>query len=65
MLLPVIAQSLLLTGIKRAWIVHDNGLDEIALHGTTQLIEITNGIMQEKTISPKDFGLARYTNLIN
>jgi len=60
-LLPVIAQSLLLTGVKRAWVVHGSGLDEIALHGETQLIEITNDTMQEKTISPEDFGLSRYT----
>ncbi|WP_426358029.1 anthranilate phosphoribosyltransferase [Pseudocolwellia sp. HL-MZ19] len=60
-LLPVIAQSLLLTGVKRAWVVHGSGLDEIALHGETQLIEIANCTMQEKTISPEDFGLSRYT----
>lgn len=60
-LIPVIAQSLLLTGVKRAWVVHGSGLDEIALHGETQLIEIANGTMQEKTISPEDFGLSRYT----
>ena len=60
-LLPVIAQSLLLTGVKRAWVVHGSGLDEIALHGETQLIEIANGTMVEKTISPEDFGLSRYT----
>lgn len=60
-LIPVIAQSLSLTGVKRAWVVHGSGLDEIALHGETQLIEIVNGAMQEKTISPEDFGLQRYT----
>lgn len=60
-LLPIIAQSLLLTGVKRAWVVHGSGLDEIALHGETQLIEIANGTTQEKTVSPEDFGLARYT----
>jgi len=42
-LIPVIAQSLSLTGVKRAWVVHGSGLDEIALHGETQLIEIVNG----------------------
>jgi len=60
-LIPVIAQSLSLTGVKRAWVVHGSGLDEIALHGETQLIEIVNGEMQEKTITPEDFGLSRYT----
>lgn len=60
-LIPVIAQSLSLTGVKRAWVVHGSGLDEIALHGETQLIEIVDGAMQEKTITPEDFGLSRYT----
>jgi len=60
-LIPVIAQSLSLTGVKRAWVVHGSGLDEIALHGETQLIEIVNDEMQEKTITPEDFGLSRYT----
>lgn len=60
-LIPVMAQSLLLTGVKRAWVVHGSGLDEIALHGETQLIEIANNTMEEKTISPEDFGLPRYT----
>jgi len=60
-LLPIIAQSILLTGVKRAWVVHGSGLDEIALHGETQIIEIANGTMLNKTISPEDFGLSPYT----
>lgn len=60
-LLSIIAQSLLLTGVKRAWVVHGSGLDEIALHGKTQLIEIANNQLHKKTITPEDFGLTRYT----
>jgi anthranilate phosphoribosyltransferase len=56
-LIPVIAKSLQLTGTKRAWVVHGSGLDEIALHGSSQLIELNNGELTEKTISPADFGL--------
>ena len=60
-LLPIIAESLQLTGVKRSWVVHGSGLDEIALHGETQIIETHNGTSIKKTITPEDFGLTRYT----
>lgn len=60
-LLKPIAQALQLTGVKRAFVVHGCGLDEIALHGDTQLIEINNEQLIERTISPQDFGLQNYS----
>lgn len=60
-LLTTIAQALLLTGVERAFVVHGSGLDEIALHGDTQLIEINDGQLIERTISPADFGLDNYS----
>lgn len=60
-LISVIAKSLILTGVKHAWVVHGSGLDEIALHGETQLTEINDGKLSEKIISPEDFGLTRFT----
>ncbi|MBL4908757.1 MAG: anthranilate phosphoribosyltransferase [Alteromonadaceae bacterium] len=60
-LINPIAESLLLTGVKRAWVVHGSGLDEIALHGQTQVTEIFNGKLIEKTIQPADFGLKNYS----
>jgi anthranilate phosphoribosyltransferase len=60
-LLQPIAQALLLTGVEQAWVVHGSGLDEIALHGTTDIIEIKAGQLTTRTISPQDFGLASYT----
>mgnify|MGYP002700285058 CR=1 FL=1 len=60
-LLHPIGEALLLTGVKRAFVVHGSGLDEIALHGVTQVIEIKSGQLIERTISPKDFGLENYT----
>ena len=60
-LIDTIAKALTLTGVKRAWVVHGNGLDEIALHGETQVTEISNGQLTERTITPEDFGLSRYT----
>lgn len=60
-LIPTMAKSLTLTGVERAWVVHGDGLDEIALHGETQVTEINHGKLTERTITPEDFGLSRYT----
>jgi len=60
-LIPVMAKSLLLTGVKRGWVVHGSGLDEIALHGETTVSEIKDSVITERTITPEDFGLSRYT----
>jgi anthranilate phosphoribosyltransferase len=60
LLLPI-AKALQLTGVKRAFVVHGSGLDEIALHGDTQLIEIKNDELIERTIAPQDFGLNNYS----
>jgi anthranilate phosphoribosyltransferase len=60
-LIDVMAQSLRLTGVKRGWVVHGSGLDEIALHGETQVTEIKNGVCSTRTICPEDFGLTRYS----
>jgi anthranilate phosphoribosyltransferase len=60
LMLPM-AKALQLTGVNRAWVVHGSGLDEIALHGQSQVIELNNNTLIKKTISPKDFGLKSYT----
>ena len=60
-LIDVMATSLLLTGVKRGWVVHGSGLDEIALHGDTQISEIENGKCSTRVVSPADFGLSKYT----
>jgi len=56
-----IAKALQLTGVKRAFVVHGSGLDEIALHGDTQIIEIDHNQLIERTIKPADFGLNNYS----
>ena len=60
-LITPIAQALMLTGVKQAWVVHGSGLDEIALHGKTQVTEISHGELTEKEVTPADFGLENYT----
>lgn len=60
-LIPTMAKSLQLTGVKRGWVVHGSGLDEIALHGETTVCEIFEDSISTRTITPEDFGLQRYT----
>ncbi|QOL24676.1 anthranilate phosphoribosyltransferase [Thalassotalea sp. LPB0316] len=60
-LLHTMASALQITGVESAWVVHGSGLDEIALHGTTQIVAIENGKLVEKQIFPQDFGLAEAT----
>ncbi|MBU2923991.1 anthranilate phosphoribosyltransferase [Colwellia sp. 4_MG-2023] len=60
LLLPM-AEALQLTGVERAFVVYGSGLDEIALHGETNVIELNAGKLTERTISPQDFGLKNYS----
>ncbi|WP_394175496.1 anthranilate phosphoribosyltransferase [Thalassotalea litorea] len=59
-LLQPMAQALQKTGVKRAWVVHGSGLDEVAIHGETQVIEINGDTLIEKVVSPASFGLNQY-----
>lgn len=47
-------------GMKRVMVVYGSGLDEVALHGTTQVAELNNGIISEYTLTPDDFGVQMY-----
>jgi len=60
-LLMPIAKALQLTGVQRAFVVNGSGLDEIALHGDTQVVEIYQGELIERIIKPQDFGLKNYS----
>lgn len=59
-LLSVMAESLNKTGVERGLVVHGSGLDELAIHGESQIIEINQGELSSYTVTPKDFGLERY-----
>jgi anthranilate phosphoribosyltransferase len=56
-LVPIYAQTLLNLGHKNALVVHGSGLDEIALHGPTQAIHVSNGKLNEFTLAPSDYGI--------
>ncbi|EWH09899.1 anthranilate phosphoribosyltransferase [Catenovulum agarivorans DS-2] len=56
-LLKPIAETLKQLGLKRAMVVHGSGLDEIALHGETQVCELKDGQISQYRLSPADFGV--------
>jgi anthranilate phosphoribosyltransferase len=53
------AETLGRLGTDRAWLVHGQGLDEIALCGETQVVELDRGRIREFAIAPEDAGLRR------
>jgi anthranilate phosphoribosyltransferase len=46
-------------GVKRAMVVHGSGLDEVALHGDTQVAELNNGDIRFYTLTPEELGVTR------
>jgi anthranilate phosphoribosyltransferase len=46
-------------GVQHALVVHGSGLDEVALHGETLAIRISNGEISNCVISPEDAGVQR------
>lgn len=53
------AETLARLGTERAWLVHGQGLDEIALSGETRVVSLDNGSIREFSIAPEDAGLRR------
>jgi len=57
-LLPKIANALKRLGTHRSWVVHGrSGLDEISLHGSTTVAEVTGDGVRIFELSPFSFGL--------
>jgi len=59
-LLRPIAQVHKQLGMKRVMVVFGSGLDEVALHGETQVAELIDGEIKEYRLTPADFGVPRY-----
>ena len=59
-LVAPIAETLRQLGLARGMVVHGAGLDEIAIHGVTQVAEIRDGAIHQYTLSPADFGLQEF-----
>lgn len=51
------AETLQLLGCQRAMVVNGSGLDEIALHGPTKVVEINGDELREYELNPADFGV--------
>ncbi len=47
-------------GRKRALVVHGSGVDEIALHGPTDIWELKDGEISHYQITPEDLGLSEH-----
>ncbi|MCD6393177.1 MAG: anthranilate phosphoribosyltransferase [Planctomycetes bacterium] len=58
-LMPTIAQTLDLLGLKRAMVVHSDGLDEIGTMGPTKVLHLKDGQTTESTLDPSDYGIAQ------
>lgn len=54
-----VARCLLRLGLKRAWVVHGSGLDEVTLAGPTMVAAVEDGAVRVATLSPEDAGLPR------
>ena len=54
-----IARTLDAMGVAEALVVHGAGLDEVALHGNTQGVRLSNGAISEIEMAPEDAGLER------
>jgi anthranilate phosphoribosyltransferase len=56
---PLLADALLLLGVRRALVVHgSDGLDEVTLGGPTVVVEAAGGRLRRFDWQPTDFGLA-------
>jgi len=60
LLLPI-AKVLIELKLQRGFVVHGHGLDEIAPHGETNIIEIRDGKMKSMTIQPTTFGFKEFS----
>ncbi|WP_199611307.1 anthranilate phosphoribosyltransferase [Flocculibacter collagenilyticus] len=60
-LIKTIAHTLQNLGVEQAMVVNGAGLDEMAIHGETQVAHLRNHTITEYTLSPSDFGLSTYT----
>jgi anthranilate phosphoribosyltransferase len=59
-LVPLVAEAMTMLGTTHALVVHgDGGLDELALSGPSEMAEVRNGAVRQRTIAPEELGLRR------
>jgi anthranilate phosphoribosyltransferase len=54
-----VAKTLASLGVRNALVVHGSGVDEVAIHGETQAVRVTDGKLENLTITPESAGLDR------
>ena len=59
--MPVIGGVLAALGAAHAFVVHGEGLDEIAVTGMTHVSEVKDGAVERYAMLPEDVGLRRWT----
>lgn len=57
-LVPIVARALARMATERALVVHGSGLDEIAIHDSTSVAEVTDDSIEEYTLEPADLGVS-------
>ncbi|OFX23807.1 MAG: anthranilate phosphoribosyltransferase [Anaeromyxobacter sp. RBG_16_69_14] len=57
---PIIGGVLAALGACHAFVVHGEGLDEIAVTGMTHICEVKAGVAERYAMLPEDFGLRRW-----
>jgi len=61
---PIIGGVLNALGAAHAFVVHGEGLDEIAVTGMTHVCEVKDGAVERYTVLPEDLGLARHLEAV-
>lgn len=60
-LLPKYAAAMAVLGRASAWAVHGRGMDELSLTGPSMVHALHNGLIDERTVDPAEYGLATCT----
>lgn len=58
-LMEPVAKTLSSLGVRQALVVHGSGIDEMALHGETQAVRVSDGTFEAIVLAPEDAGLER------
>jgi anthranilate phosphoribosyltransferase len=58
-LAPFMARCLARLGVRRAWVVHGDGLDELSPCGPTTVASVTDGVVETAVVVPEQAGLPR------
>ena len=57
-LMEMIIETLQILGVKRAMVVHSDGLDEISTMGPTKILQLKDDQISVSQLDPTDFGIA-------